>query len=81
MPLWAIWARKTFPTGVEKALDWKLLTNIEVRDFERACEKVLWYTVQFKIETFHRILKSVRRSEDKRLGSLVGAGKKLLPKA
>ena len=29
-----------------------------------------WYTVRFGIETFHKILKSGRRSEDKRLGSL-----------
>jgi hypothetical protein len=68
--LWAIRAREVSPPAGEKALDWKLLTNIEVRDFEQACEKVEWYTVRFGIETFHKILKSGRRSEDKRLGSL-----------
>lgn len=29
-----------------------------------------WYSIRFKIETFHRILKSGRRSEDKRLQAL-----------
>ena len=68
--MWAIWAREVSPPGGEKALDWKLITNIEVRDFEQACEKVQWYTVRFGTETFHKILKSGRRSEDKRLGRL-----------
>lgn len=68
--LWAIRAKEALPPAGEKALDWKLLTNIEVRDFEQACEKVQWYTVRFRIEVFHKILKSGRRSEDKRLGSL-----------
>jgi transposase Tn5 family protein len=54
----------------EESLDWKLLTNRETGNFEQACEKVQWYTVRFKIEVFHKILKSGRRSEDKRLGSL-----------
>ena len=70
IPLWAIWAREVSPTGAERALDWKLLTNTEVRDFEHAREKIEWYTIRFGIETFHKILKSGRRSEDKRLGSL-----------
>lgn len=68
--LWAIRAKEVSPPGREEALDWKLLTNREVRDFEQACEKVQWYTVRFRIEVFHKILKSGRRSEDRRLGSL-----------
>ena len=51
IPLWAIWAREVSPTGAERALDWKLLTNIEVRDFEQACEKIEWYTIRFGIES------------------------------
>ena len=68
--LWAIRAKEVLPPVGEKVLDWKLLTNVEARDFNEACEKVQWYTVRFGIETFHKILKSGRRSEDKRLGSL-----------
>lgn len=68
--LWAIRAKEVSPPEGEEGLDWKLLTNREVRDFEQACEKVQWYTVRFRIEVFHKILKSGRRSEDKRLRSL-----------
>ncbi|MBE7445456.1 MAG: IS4 family transposase [Planctomycetia bacterium] len=68
--LWAIRAKEVSPLKGEEGLDWKLLTNREVRDFEQACEKVQWYTVRFRIEVFHKILKSGRRSEDRRLGSL-----------
>lgn len=68
--LWAIRAKEVSPPKGEDGLDWKLLTNREVRDFEQACEKVQWYTVRFRIEVFHKILKSGRRSEDRRLGSL-----------
>lgn len=68
--LWAIRAREASPPKGEEGLDWKLLTNREIRDFEQACEKVQWYTVRFRIEVFHKILKSGRRSEDRRLGSL-----------
>ncbi|TVM03726.1 MAG: hypothetical protein CV087_04020 [Candidatus Brocadia sp. WS118] len=68
--LWAIRAKEVSPPKGEAGLDWKLLTNREVRDFEQACEKVQWYTVRFRIEVFHKILKSGRRSEDRRLGSL-----------
>lgn len=66
--LWGISAREVYPPEGEKALHWRLLTNIEVRSFEDACEKVEWYSIRFSIETFHRILKSGCRIEDKRLG-------------
>ena len=68
--LWAISAKEiSVPKGNE-ALNWRLFSNIEVNEFEQACEKVEWYSIRFGVETFHRILKSGRRSEDKRLGSL-----------
>lgn len=68
--LWAIRAKEVSSPKGEEGLDWKLLTNREIRDFEQACEKVQWYTVRFRIEIFHKILKSGRRSEDRRLRSL-----------
>ena len=48
-------------------LNWRLFTNVEVNDFDQACEKIEWYSVRFGIETYHRVLKSGRKSEDKRL--------------
>jgi len=68
--LWAIRAQEVSSPNAEEGLDWKLITNGAIRDFEQACEKVQWYTVRFRIEVFHKILKSGRRSEDRRLGSL-----------
>jgi len=67
--LYAISAREESVSGVEGdiKLNWRLFTNVEVKDFEQACEKIEWYAVRFGIETYHRVLKSGRKSEDKRL--------------
>lgn len=68
--LYAISAKEVLPPKGGKALHWRLFTNIDIEDFEQACEKVEWYSIRFNIETFHRILKSGRKSEDKRLKTL-----------
>ncbi len=65
--LYAISAKEASPPKGEEALHWRLFTNIDIEDFEQACEKVEWYSIRFSIETFHRILKSGRKSEDRRL--------------
>ena len=48
-------------------LEWKLLTNLQVRSKADAIEKINWYAMRWKIETFHKILKSGCRAEDSRL--------------
>jgi len=48
-------------------LQWKLLTNLPVRTKAEAIEKIDWYALRWKIETFHKILKSGCRAEDSRL--------------
>jgi len=45
------------PHGVEP-LEWMLLTNISVENFDQAYEKVQWYCLRWRIESFHRVLKS-----------------------
>lgn len=65
--LFAISAKEVSSKGKRSKLCWRLFTNIEVKDFEQACEKIEWYSVRFGIETYHRVLKSGRKSEDKRL--------------
>jgi len=55
------------PEGVEP-IEWMLLTNLEITDFEQAYEKVQWYTHRWRIEMFHKVLKSGLRVEDCRLG-------------
>ena len=45
------------PAGTE-AISWVLLTNLTVKDFESATEKVRWYGKRWGIETWHKVLKS-----------------------
>jgi hypothetical protein len=54
------------PLGRER-IDWKLLTDLPVRSCLQAIEKLEWYAQRWKIETFHKILKSGCRAEESRL--------------
>jgi hypothetical protein len=51
------------PAGTE-AISWVLLTNLPVKDFESATEKVQWYGKRWGIETWHKVLKSGCKVED-----------------
>jgi hypothetical protein len=48
-------------------IDWKLITDLPVHSHEAAVEKLRWYAMRWKIEVFHKILKSGCRAEDARL--------------
>jgi hypothetical protein len=48
-------------------IDWKLITDLPVRSHEAAIEKLRWYALRWKIEVFHKILKSGCRAEQARL--------------
>jgi hypothetical protein len=54
------------PTG-RKPIEWKLLTDLPVRNRRDAIEKIDWYAGRWKIETFHKVLKSGCRVETMRL--------------
>jgi hypothetical protein len=54
------------PKGREK-IDWKLLTDLSVGSRKEAAEKLTWYAQRWKIETFHKILKSGCRAEEAKL--------------
>jgi hypothetical protein len=54
------------PKDREK-IDWKLLTDLPVRTRQEATEKLDWYAQRWKIETFHKILKSGCRAEEAKL--------------
>lgn len=41
-----------------KPINWKLLTDMPVSSRKEAIEKLDWYAMRWKIETFHKILKS-----------------------
>ncbi len=65
----AVLARETNPPKGLDALEWLLLTTVEVHDFETACQRIDWYTRRWGIEIFHRTLKSGCKIEDRQLGS------------
>ena len=54
------------PTGREP-IRWKLLTDLPVDDLDSAIEKVDWYAQRWKVETFHKVLKSGCRAEAAKL--------------
>ncbi len=48
-------------------LEWKLITDLPVRTRHDAIEKLDWYAMRWKIELFHKILKSGCKAEDSKL--------------
>jgi Transposase DNA-binding len=57
---------KTEPIG-RKRIEWKLVTDLPVASRRDAIEKLDWYAMRWKIETFHKILKSGCKVEESRL--------------
>lgn len=68
--LWAVHARERRPPAGAEAVEWMLLTTMEVNDFDQACEKLDWYVQRWMIEVFHRTLKTGCRIEDRQLGTV-----------
>jgi hypothetical protein len=54
------------PRGRDK-IDWKLITDLPVSTRAEAIEKLRWYALRWKIETFHKILKSGCKAEQSKL--------------
>lgn len=54
------------PTGRER-IEWKLITDLPVTSRAEAVEMLRWYAARWKIETFHKILKSGCRVENSKL--------------
>jgi hypothetical protein len=48
-------------------IEWKLITDLPVQSRKDAVEKIHWYAMRWKIETFHKILKSGCRAEESQL--------------
>ena len=64
----AIYVREKEPPAGEPPLEWMLLTNLPVENFDQAHEKVQWYCLRWRIEMYHKVLKSGFRIEHCRLG-------------
>jgi len=50
-----------------KKIDWKLITDLPVSSRTDAIEKLEWYSLRWKIEVFHKILKSGCKAEESKL--------------
>ena len=51
------------PLNREK-ISWKLITDLPVASRRDAVEKIRWYALRWKIEVFHKVLKSGCRAEE-----------------
>lgn len=65
--LWAVLVTEVDPPEGVDALEWMLLTTMEVATAEQAFEKVEWYSKRWGIETFHKVVKSGCRIEERQL--------------
>ena len=69
LKLQAVYALEKNPPPGDSPLEWMLLTNLPVENFKDALEKVHWYCLRWRIEVFHKILKSGLHVEECRLGT------------
>ena len=66
--VWAVYVKELNPPSPKEAIEWMLLTTLEVNNYEQAVEKIDWYNKRWGIEEYHKTLKSVCRIEDRQLG-------------
>ena len=66
--VWAVYATERNPPSQKDAVEWMLVTTLEVNNFEQALEKVDWYKKRWGIEEYHKTIKSGCRIEDRQLG-------------
>jgi hypothetical protein len=65
--VWAIYVTEIDPPTPKEAIEWMLVTTLEVNDLQGALEKVDWYKKRWGIEEYHRTIKSVCRIENRQL--------------
>ena len=56
--LWVVHVREASPPADTKPVEWFLLTTCELDDVEAALACVRWYCLRWRIEDWHRVLKS-----------------------
>ena len=67
LKVWAVYVTEVGPPSQKEAVEWLLLTTVEVNDLAQALEKVDWYKRRWGIEEYHRTIKSVCRIENRQL--------------
>ena len=61
--LWVVHVRETRPPAGAARLEWFLLSTREITCVEQACQCLRWYCLRWRIEDWHRVLKSGCRIE------------------
>lgn len=67
LSLTVIYAQERDAPQGREPIHWKLLTDLPVNSKAEALEKLVWYALRWKIETYHKILKSGCKVEESRL--------------
>jgi hypothetical protein len=67
--MYAIYVLEKHPPEGEDAVEWMLLTNQPVINFDEACKWISWYSLRWRIEMYFKVLKSGFRVEACRLGT------------
>lgn len=62
--IWIVHALEEDPPANTKAVEWFLLTTVEITSPEDAEQCLRWYCLRWRIEDWHRVLKSGCRIED-----------------
>ena len=67
--VYIVTATEKNPPPDQEKIYWHLITNVPTESFEDAVERIQWYTQRWKIEVFHRTLKSGCKVEELQSGS------------
>lgn len=66
---WAVYLKERETTQGATPIEWMLLTTVPTHTLSDACERSRWYAMRWRIEEFHRTLKSGCNIEDRQLGT------------
>ena len=61
--IWVIHALESAPPEGSQPVEWFLLTTVDIHNAEDAVQCLRWYCLRWRIEDFHRVLKSGCRVE------------------
>ena len=62
--IWVVHVREDTPAADVDPIEWFLLTTIDIKTVDDALNYVKWYCLRWRIEDWHRVLKSGCRIED-----------------
>jgi len=69
LQVYAVYAKEVYPPEGEDPLSWMLLTSEEVSTVESAQTILRWYTYRWRVEEYHKVLKSGCQVERYRLAA------------